>query len=150
MGIINGASSSEFGPPQSRNEAILLAMLDKLNGNEPGELPAPQSRVETLLQEVLANLNAVVISYVEGATPVIVAEDNYCYICEEVTSISITPPASGICDVIFTSGSTPTALTLPAAVTTPEWFDRNDLEPNTIYEIMITDGTYGVVMTWQA
>ena len=49
---------------------------------------------------------ACITETVSGTAPVIVAEDNHRYVCGEVTSLSFTPCASGICDVIFTSGST--------------------------------------------
>lgn len=87
---------------------------------------------------------------VSGATPTIVAEENTRYVCGEVTSISFTPCTSGICDVRFTSGSTVAVLTLPSMVKLPSWFDASNLETNTIYEINILDGVYGVVSTWEA
>lgn len=85
---------------------------------------------------------------VSGATPTITAVENTRYVCGEVTSLSFTPAASGICIVRFTSGSTVTVLTLPNTVKFPEWFDPTSLETNTIYEICITDGVYGAVMSW--
>lgn len=85
---------------------------------------------------------------VTGTTPTITAVENTRYVCGEVTSLSFTPAASGICIVRFTSGSTVTVLTLPSTVKFPEWFDPTSLETNTIYEICITDGIYGAVMSW--
>lgn len=85
---------------------------------------------------------------VTGTTPTITAVENTRYVCGEVTSLSFTPPASGISIVRFTSGSTVTVLTLPSTVKFPEWFDPTTLETNTIYEICITDGIYGAVMSW--
>lgn len=85
---------------------------------------------------------------VTGAAPTITAVENTRYVCGEVTSLTITPAASGICIIRFTSGSTPTLLTLPSTVKFPEWFDATTLETDTIYEICITDGVYGAVMSW--
>lgn len=85
---------------------------------------------------------------ITGTTPTITAVENTRYVCGEVTSLSFTPAASGICIVRFTSGSTVTVLTLPSTVKFPEWFDSTSLETNTIYEICITDGIYGAVMSW--
>ena len=85
---------------------------------------------------------------VSGTSPTIVAEQNTRYICGEVTSLSFTPCASGICDVRFTSGSTVTVLTLPSTVKMPDWFDPTALDANTVYEINVLDGVYGVVMSW--
>ena len=85
---------------------------------------------------------------VTGTTPTVVAEDNTRYICGEVTSLSFTPCVSGICDIQFTSGLTATTLTLPNTVKTPDWFDASTLETNTVYEINVLDGIYGVVAKW--
>lgn len=85
---------------------------------------------------------------VSGTTPTITAVENTRYICGEVTSLSFTPPASGIAIVRFTSGTSVTVLTIPSTVKFPEWFDPTSLETDTIYEICVTDGVYGAVMTW--
>ena len=85
---------------------------------------------------------------VSGTTPTITAVENTRYVCGEVTSLNFTPAASGICIVRFTSGSTVTVLTVPSTVKFPEWFDSTSLETNTIYEICVTDGVYGAVMSW--
>ena len=90
------------------------------------------------------------ISYVQivsGTTPVITGVANIRYNCGEVSSITIIPPSSGIIDVTFTSGSTPALLTA-TGVNFPEWFDADNLDTNTIYEINIADGTRGAVMAW--
>lgn len=87
---------------------------------------------------------------VTGTAPVIQAVANARYVCGEVASIDFTPCASGICDVIFTSGTTAAVLTLPQTVKMPEWFDPTTLDTNTVYEISIVDATYGAVMVWQA
>ena len=85
---------------------------------------------------------------VSGSTPTITGVTNKRYVCGEVSTISITPPNSGIIDVIFESGSTPTVLTIPNTVKFPSWFDATALEANTTYEINIMDGVYAAVMTW--
>lgn len=82
---------------------------------------------------------------ISGTDPTIVAKSGIRYICGEVLSLNFTPSANGICDVMFTSGSTPTVLTLPNTVKMPEWFT---VEVNTTYEINIADGIYGVVTSW--
>ena len=85
---------------------------------------------------------------ISGSTPTITALENTRYVCGEVSTLSFTPAASGICIVRFTSGSTATVLTVPNTVKFPEWFDSTELETNTIYEICVTDGVYGAVMLW--
>ena len=76
------------------------------------------------------------------------------YVCGEMTSITFTAPASGCVDLLFKSGSTPTNLTISSAksgVSAIKWangFDPANTEANTIYEINILDGEYGVACKW--
>lgn len=81
---------------------------------------------------------------VTGANPVINGVANTMYICGEVSTITINPPASGIIDVIFSSGSTVAVLTLPQTVKMPDDFE---VEANKTYEINIFNNL-GAVMTW--
>ena len=91
---------------------------------------------------------------VSGATPSITAMPGVRYICGECATLSITAPESGIIDVVFQSGSTPTVLTVTSAktgVTVIKWangFDPTSLNADTTYEINIMDGEYGVVGKW--
>ena len=85
---------------------------------------------------------------VSGTTPTITAKSGIRYICGEVSTLSITPPASGDMEVIFSSGSTATVLTVPSTVKFPAWFDPTDLEANVTYDIIITNAIYGVVTSW--
>ena len=88
---------------------------------------------------------------VTGTTPSITALPGIRYICGEVSTLDITLPASGIVDVVFTSGSTPTVLTVtPPTGVTLKWaggFDQTALDANTTYEINIADGL-GVAASW--
>lgn len=90
-------------------------------------------------------VGSVTIVTVTGSTPSITGEADHRYMCGEVTSISITPPETGIIDVVFTSGATATVVTLAAGVIMPEWYS---IEANRIYEISIMDGVYGAVISW--
>ena len=83
---------------------------------------------------------------VSGTTPTIVANQNTRYVCGEIVSLDFTPSAEGICDVMFTSGSTVTVLTLPSTVRMPEWWEGP--EAGYTYEINVVDGIYGVVTSW--
>lgn len=94
-----------------------------------GEIPMPRLTIER----------------VSGATPTIVGQEGHVYICGEVTSLNFTPSATGLCEVIFTSGTTPTNLTIPNTVMMPDWFV---MEANKTYEISVLEGTYGAVMSW--
>ena len=89
---------------------------------------------------------------VSGTTPTITAKAGVRYICGEVTTLAVTAPATGIIDVIFTSGSTPTVLTVtPPTGVTLKWangFDPTALEADTTYEINIADGCLGVAAEW--
>ena len=83
---------------------------------------------------------------VSGSTPSITGESGKRYVCGTVDSISITPPGTGIIDVVFTSGTTPAVLTA-SGVTWPSWFDSTSLNASTVYEINIQDG-FGAVSKW--
>lgn len=81
---------------------------------------------------------------VSGTTPTITALPGVRYVCDECATLDVTLPASGICDVLFTSGSTATVLTVtPPTGVTLRWaggFDPSSLEADTIYEINVMDG----------
>ena len=83
---------------------------------------------------------------ITGTDPTITAQNNFRYMCGELYTLNFTPCVSGVCEVIFTSGATPTVLTLPDTVRMPTWW--TGVEPNTTYEISIVDGVYGAVMSW--
>ena len=85
---------------------------------------------------------------VTGSAPSITGESGKRYVCGTVDSISITPPSTGIVDVVFSSGTTPAVLTVPSSVKFPGWFNSASLDASTKYEINIMDGTDGVVMAW--
>lgn len=83
-----------------------------------------------------------------GTTVSITAKDGIRYKCGEVATLDIVVPASGLFEVDFESGSTPTVLTTTGTtVTWPAWFDPTDLDSDTLYEISIQDGK-GLVATW--
>lgn len=82
---------------------------------------------------------------VSGSNPTITAEYNKRYVCGEVSTLTITPASQGCTDVVFTSGTTPTVLSLPQTVKMPSWFS---VEASKTYEINILDGVYGAVMAW--
>lgn len=97
---------------------------------------------------IAAQVDIPLVETISGTTPTITGQPNVRYVCGEVSTISITPPASGSVDVIFESGSTAAVLTVPSTVKWPAWFDATALEADTTYEVLITDGVYGSVMTW--
>lgn len=100
---------------------------------------AAKSAISTMLNGSVA---------VSGTTPSITALSGVRYVCGEVSELTITVPASGIIDVVFTSGSTPTVLTISGAtVTWANDFDPDEIEADTTYELNIMDG-FGVVGQW--
>lgn len=92
--------------------------------------------------------SSVRVTEISDTDPTISGVANNRYMCGTVDTIDITPPSSGVIDVFFQSGETPTVLTIPETVLLPTGFDATSLEANTIYEIIITDGTYCSVNSW--
>ena len=79
------------------------------------------------------------ITEVTGSTPTITAADNTIYSCGEVSSLTISDSAQNISFVVeFTSGSTPTALTVPSGYKAP----GGDLTPEAskTYELNVRNG----------
>lgn len=107
--------------------------------------PEAKTAIQTMLG---VEQGVTFVETVTGTTPTITGQPNVRYICGEVSLLTITPPSAGTITVIFESGSTPTVLTLPNTVKFPEWVDISTLEANTTYELIITDGVYGGVMSW--
>lgn len=90
---------------------------------------------------------------VSGTTPSITAKAGVRYVCGECSTLTIVAPASGCIDVVFTSGSTATVLTISSAKanTTIKWvgdFDPTSLDADTTYEINILDGEWGMAVAW--
>lgn len=89
---------------------------------------------------------------VVGATPTVNAKAGVRYICGEVSTLDITLPEYGIVNVMFTSGSTPTVLTIvPPSEYAVRWsngFDPSVLEANTVYEIIVRDGQFASAYAW--
>ena len=90
---------------------------------------------------------------VSGSTPNITAKSGIRYVCGECATLDINVPATGDVEVIFISGSTPTVLTItpPTGVTEVQWangFDATALEANARYDIIITDGEWGLAASW--
>ena len=113
-----------------------------------------KSAIQTMLgvdiPTIAAQVEIPLVQTVSGTTPSITGQPNVRYVCGQVTTLSITPPASGTIDVIFESGTNAAVLTIPNTVKFPSWFDVTALQTNTIYEMVITDGVYGSVMTWES
>jgi len=72
------------------------------------------------------------------------AVDNTMYLCGELTELTVTAPASGIFAVRFTSGTTPTVVTLNGITMPDDW---TGAEASTTYEINVLNGL-GVWQSW--
>jgi len=95
-------------------------------------------------QEISEMVGDMFVVTVSGRTPTITAQANTRYVCGELDTLDFTPSASGICDIIFTSGTTATVLTLPNTVKMPGGFGVNE---DTVYELNFLNGL-GVYQTW--
>lgn len=119
------------------------ADMASLTGETVGTYPAAQ---KSAISQMLHAPESIT-----GTTPTITALAGVQYVCGEVSTLDITLPASGCVDVRFTSGSTPTVLTItPPTGVTVKWaggFDPTALDANTTYEINIADGL-GVAASW--
>lgn len=150
---IKRGTSTSFVAPISKQHIATFYGLAKAAGADEKNSTLPlgtySDNAKAAIKSMIGVESDVTTIEVSGTAPTINGIANTRYLCGEVTSISITPPAYGICDVRFTSGSTVTVLTLPSTVKMPVWFDATALEANTIYEINIVDGVYGTVATWQ-
>ena len=90
------------------------------------------------------DLRPVVVT-VSGATPTITPENNTIYNCSELASLTISnPPTSGAYSIVFTSGATPTDLSVDPAIKMPDGFS---VEANKRYEINVSGG-WAVAGSW--
>ena len=132
LGAVLGMAAAMLGDPAGQADDAKTAAQ------------AAQAAAETAAASIVVNPVAV-----SGSTPSITGEANAIYICGEVSTLSFTPSNTGICVVRFTSGTTPTVLTVPNTVKFPAWFDATSLEASRVYEISVMDGVYAAVMSWE-
>lgn len=147
-----GASTSTL-IPTGRQDSSTFYGLAKAAGDatQSASSNAVGTYTETAKSKISEMLNGSVT--VSGTTPTINAQAGIRYVCAEVSTLDIVAPESGCIDVLFTSGSTATVLTVTSAKanTTIKWtndFDTTSLDADTVYEINILDGEFGVAGTW--
>lgn len=152
-GVKNGTSVYNPIVPEYQHVAVYYG-LAKLAGADmasaSGETVGVYPQVQKTAIQTMLGIEADIplIEEVSGATPSITGMPNVRYICTgTVTELTVTPPASGSIIVRFTAGSN-CIVSLPNTVKLPAWFDITSLTAGTTYEIMITDGVYGAVMSW--
>lgn len=146
-----GSNNSTVVPLAYMTNAIFYRLAKAAgDSTQSASSNAVGTYTETAKSKISDMLNAP--ETVSGSTPSIVAKSGVQYICGEVSTIDITVPETGIIDVIFESGSTPTVLTItpPTGVTVvwPDWFDPTALEANKVYEVNIANGRLATVMVW--
>ena len=136
--------------PNRQHESTFYGLAKAAGHDEKDSTLPVGTYTEEAKTAISDMLNAPVT--VDGTTPVIDAKSGVRYVCGECSTIDISTPESGIIDVTFTSGSTPTILTVtPPEGMTMMWannFDPTDLNANTTYEINIMDGCKGVACSW--
>lgn len=138
--------------PITRQHESVFYGLAKAAGSDEKDSTLPVGQYTDSAQTAIKQMLGVKDDYdslvveVSGTDPVITGKASYRYNCGELYTLTITPPTSGTMDIIFTSGATPTVLTLPNTVKMPDWWAG--IETNTTYEMCITDGTYCGVMSW--
>ena len=111
--------------------------------------PSNEDDVAWITDGAVTNTYAPATDVISGTAVSITAVENHRYVCaDEVLTLSITPAANGVTDVLFKSGSTPTVLTVPNDVVWVDWFNPSALQANVVYELSIIDGKYGTVGIW--
>ena len=103
------------------------------------------SESETIVRNLM--LSGMLVHEDLTSTDVTLTPEVECrYIYGTLNSLTVSSlPETGIVDISFTSGSTPTVLVLPATAIIPQWFDPTDLSENTYYSVSIED--YKVVVS---
>ena len=109
---------------------------------------ATNATYEMVVEDITSTLSNTATIRLGGAAITLTASSNVRYVYGSLSSLNLTPCADGSCEVVFASGSTATSLTVPNTIKWPEWFDPTSLEKNRVYDIIITDATYGVVTSW--
>ena len=138
--------------PNNQHESAFYALAKAAgDSTQSSSSNAVGTYTESAKSAISDMLNAPVS--VSGSTPTINAKPGICYVCGEVSTLEITLPATGVVDVRFESGSTATVLTItpPSGVTAVKWangFDPTALDANTVYELNVADGEWGVAGQW--
>lgn len=135
---VKGDAESEY---RNGNVNITKANIGLGSVDNTSDMSKPVSNAQ---QQALQNIMMKSVA-VTGTMATINANANTRYICGEMSELEFNPPQAGIANVIFTSGSSKTILTVPSTVKMPDWFE---VEANMTYEISVADGTYGVVTSW--
>ena len=148
------AGTQSFWPitPARQHESVFYGLAKAAgDSTQSASSNTVGTYTETAKSKISDMLSAPVT--VSGTTPSITAMAGVRYICGECATLDITVPASGDVEIIFDSGSTATVLTVtpPTGVAAVKWangFDPTALDANTRYDIIITDGEWGLAASW--
>ncbi len=140
--------STFFGLAKAAGDTTQSASSNAVGTYTDAAKLAIQQMLGIDLSSIASQVEIPLVETVTGTVVNITGYPNTRYVCGEVVTIDVTPPASGSIDVLFESGSTAAVLTVPNTVKWPSWFDATSLDTDTTYEILITDGVYGSVMSW--
>ena len=138
---VNAAGTTQIANIQAREDA---AADSEANAKASEEAAAnTEQNVRNLM------LTGMMVVEDKTSTEIILDAESECrYIYGELASLEITSfPASGIVDIMFDSGTTPTTLLFPETAIVPEWFDPTDLSASTTYEFSIVDNKV-IIMEW--
>ncbi len=129
--------------------SLLQAMIAaKLSGGPGGGAVSSvngKTGAVLLTAEDVGAAAAETVVEVSGTTPTITPANNTIYNCGEVASLTISnPPAGGAYSIVFTSGATPTDLSVDPAIKMPDGFS---VEANKRYEINVLN-RWAVVGSW--
>lgn len=151
--VKNGTSISLPITPSAQHSAAFYGLAkaagDTTQSASSNPVGTYTDDAKAAIQSMLGIEGDLIVVTVTGTTPTITAAASHRYKCGEVTELSFTPSVTGICDVVFTSGTTATILTVPNTVKWPDGFDPTSLEASTTYELNVVDGTLGGVLKWQ-
>lgn len=125
----------------------LEKVIEQYGGGGGGSVTSVNGKTGavTLTAEDVGAAEAETVVAVSGATPTITPATNTIYNCGELTALTISnPPETGAYSIVFTSGSTPTDLSIDPAIKMPDGFS---VEANRIYEINVL-ANRAVVGSW--
>ncbi len=144
--IKQGVINYDVIVPANQHESVFYGLAKVAGSDEKNSTLSLGQYTDAAKSAISQMLNGSVV--VTGTTPTINALPGIRYVCGEVATIDITLPASGVVNVVFTSGSTPTVLAItPPTGQTVKWangFDPTALEADTTYELSIADGSTGI------
>lgn len=146
------AGGVSYDPEGSYNEGTVGAELQEQNRqlNDKQDAPSTAGTAGQVLG-LDSNLNpawmdqtggggGMNIVNLSGTQITQVGADNTMYMCGELTELTFTAPSVGITGIRFTSGTTPTVLTISGVTAWMFDFDPTTLEADTTYEINILNG----------